>query len=124
MPLGLVFLIVTAVLMSAVGQTALKVAVEKSSLKEAIAAGLAPAAMAAFASPYLWGALVIYGISIILWLWVLSETELSLAYPFVSLGFVVTMLFAAGFLNENVTPLRIAGTLLIVAGCVLVARSA
>ena len=124
MPLGLLALIITAVLMSAVGQTALKVAVEKSDLKDAITAGLMPAITAAMSSPFLWGALVIYGVSIVLWLWVLSQADLSLAYPFVSLGFVVTMLFAAGFLGEHVSMLRILGTLLIVAGCIVVARSA
>ncbi|MEZ5895328.1 MAG: EamA family transporter [Parvularculaceae bacterium] len=124
MPLGLLALIITAVLMSAVGQTALKVAVEKSDLKDAIAAGLMPAITAAISSPFLWGALVIYGVSIVLWLWVLSQADLSLAYPFVSLGFVVTMLFAAGFLGEHVSMVRIVGTLLIVAGCLVVARSA
>ena len=124
MPLGLLALIITAVLMSAVGQTALKVAVEKSDLKDAIAAGLMPAITAAMSSPFLWGALVIYGVSIVLWLWVLSQADLSLAYPFVSLGFVVTMVFAAGFLGEHVSMLRIFGTLLIVAGCIVVARSA
>ncbi|MCA8888916.1 MAG: EamA family transporter, partial [Parvularculaceae bacterium] len=105
-------------------QTALKVAVEKSDLKDAIAAGLMPAITAAMSSPFLWGALVIYGVSIVLWLWVLSQADLSLAYPFVSLGFVVTMVFAAGFLGEHVSMLRIFGTLLIVAGCIVVARSA
>ncbi len=124
MPFGLLALIITAVLMSAVGQTALKVAVEKSDLKDAIAAGLFPAFIAAMSSPFLWGALVIYGVSIVLWLWVLSQTDLSFAYPFVSLGFVVTMLFAAGFLCEHISLLRIFGTLLIVAGCIVVARSA
>ncbi|MEX1034581.1 MAG: SMR family transporter [Sneathiella sp.] len=59
-----------------------------------------------------------------LWVWVLSKVDLSIAYPFVGIGFVVTMLFGILLLNENVTPMRIIGTVLIVGGCVLVGRSA
>jgi len=55
---------------------------------------------------------------------VLARAPLSLAYPFVGLGFIFTMLAGALVLGEQVTPVRIAGTLLIAAGCVLVARSA
>ena len=124
MQLKVYVLILTAVVMSAVGQLMLKIAVERAQLKEAIAAGAMSAFGAAMGSPVLWAAVLIYLSSIVLWLWALSEADLSIAYPFVSLGFVLTMLFAAAFLKEAVTPLKLAGTMLIVIGCVLVARSA
>ncbi len=120
----ILILTIVTVLMSAVGQLALKVAVEKAHLKDAISAGVLAAAAAAAGSPYFWGALIIYGVSVALWLWVLSEADLSVAYPFVSLGFVVTLGFAALFLNEAVTPWKLVGTLLIVGGCFMVAKSA
>jgi len=124
MSFNVLALCLLAVVMSAFGQIALKVAVERAHLTAAIEAGLVPVLMAGLTSVWLWGALVIYGVSVLLWLWVLTKAELSLAYPLVSLGFVVTMIFASIFLHEQVTPLRVAGTLLIVAGCVLVGRSA
>lgn len=117
-------LLLVAVLMSAIGQLALKVAVERANLKEAIGEGFAAAIAAAVTSPFFWAALVIYGVSVALWLWVLSEAELSVAYPFVSLGFVITMVFAVYFLNESLTHWKLIGTLLIVAGCAMVAKSA
>lgn len=117
-------LIISAVTMSAVGQIALKIAVERAGLKEAIAAGPISAVGAAIGSPTLWIAVSIYLGSLVLWLWALSEADLSIAYPFVSLAFVLTMLFAAAVLREAITPLKLTGTMLIVFGCVLVARSA
>ena len=117
-------LIITAVAMSAVGQMALKIAVERAHLKNAIAAGVMSALGAAAASPALWAAVFIYVSSVALWLWALSEADLSTAYPFVSLGFVLTMVFAAIFLKEVITPLKLTGTMLILVGCVLVAKSA
>ena len=80
--------------------------------------------MAAAMSPFIWFGLVIYALSVALWLWVLSKVDLSVAYPFVGVGFLVTMLFGIVLLNENVTPMRIIGTVLIVGGCVLVGKSA
>ena len=117
-------LILSAVGMSAVGQIALKIAVERAQLKEAIAAGPMSAFGAAIGSPTLWIAVSLYLAGLVLWLWVLSEADLSIAYPFVSLAFVLTMLFAAAVLREAITPLKLTGTMLIVLGCVLVARSA
>ncbi len=66
----------------------------------------------------------LYGIGALLWLFVLGRAPLSLAYPFVGMGFILTMLAGAFWLNESVSIARIAGTLLIATGCVLVARSA
>jgi multidrug transporter EmrE-like cation transporter len=57
------------------------------------------------------------------WLYVLSKLEVSKAYPFVGLGFVFTLIFAYFFLNEPLTLLKVAGTVLIVAGVVLISTS-
>ena len=69
-------------------------------------------------------AMLIYGLSVISWLWVLSRIDLTVAYPFLGLSFVVAMVFGTWILDETITPTRLIGTLLIFAGCVLVARSA
>jgi drug/metabolite transporter (DMT)-like permease len=66
----------------------------------------------------------LYGVGAILWLFVLGRAPLSLAYPFVGTGFILTMLAGAYCLNESLSGGRICGTLLIATGCVLVARSA
>jgi drug/metabolite transporter (DMT)-like permease len=124
MQLKVYSLIISAVAMSAVGQIALKIAVERAQLKGAIAAGVFSAVEAVIGTPMLWVGISVYLGSVVLWLWALSEADLSIAYPFVSLGFVLTMLFAAVILKEAVTPLKLTGTMLIVLGCVLVARSA
>jgi multidrug transporter EmrE-like cation transporter len=75
-------------------------------------------------SPPIWGGLALYGLSVALWIRVLSKLDLSVAYPFVGLGFLMTMAFGAIFLAENVSLTRIMGTALVAVGCILVARSA
>ncbi len=80
--------------------------------------------MQAFTSPMVWFGLCLYGISAVLWLWVLSRLDVSLAYPLVSLGFVVTMLLGILWLGEPFSWLRVAGCALIVVGVSLLALDA
>ena len=68
---------------------------------------------------------VILGISLlIVWLLtrmtLLSWADLSYVLPVTSLGYVASILLGRFFLNEHIPPQRWAGTLLIVAGTVLV----
>src|SRR3546814_18052047 len=66
----------------------------------------------------------LYGIGALLWLFVLGRAPLSLAYPFVGIGFILTMLAGPFWLNASVSVARAAGTLMIAVGCVPVARAA
>jgi drug/metabolite transporter (DMT)-like permease len=118
--LGTILLTVT---LSACAQLALKWGVTQPEMASALRSSLIDAVMAAASSPLIWLGLLIYVVSVALWLWVLSRTDLSVAYPFVGVSFLVTMAFGAFLLQENVGPMRIAGTLFIVGGCILVGRS-
>ncbi len=121
MNLRVLLLILATVLLSALAQLALKLGVMNG---EDAGRGVRSFAESAATSPGVWIGLTIYGASVALWLWILSKIDLSVAYPFVGVSFVLTMLFGALFLHESVTLVRIVGTLMIAAGCILVARSA
>ncbi len=117
-------LILLTVTLSACAQLALKLGVSKSQMTNAMQTGIVDSLIAAMTSPFILLGLIIYGLSVVMWLWVLSKVELSVAYPFVGISFLVTLAFGAFLLNENVTSIRIIGTLFIAVGCVLVGRSA
>jgi len=117
-------LILFTVTLSACAQLALKLGVAKPQLEMALKSGLMDAIMTAMISPLIWLGLIIYVVSVALWVWVLSKVDLSVAYPFVGISFLITMGFGAFLLDENMTPLRIIGTLFIASGCILVGRSA
>jgi multidrug transporter EmrE-like cation transporter len=68
--------------------------------------------------------LLIYFLSAGVWLFVLARVDVSLAYPFVGLGFILTMLLGWLIRGEILSVNRVAGTALIVMGVVLLARSA
>jgi multidrug transporter EmrE-like cation transporter len=78
----------------------------------------------ALGSPLVWTGLGLYGLSAGLWIWVLSRLDVSLAYPLVSLGFVLTMVIGVQWLGEPFSWQRLAGCGLIVAGVLLLAADA
>jgi drug/metabolite transporter (DMT)-like permease len=65
----------------------------------------------------------LYMISILLWMYSLSKTQLSFAYPFVSLSYVLIIIASRFILGESVPAVRWIGILVILIGIVLVSRS-
>jgi drug/metabolite transporter (DMT)-like permease len=115
-------LIVSSITLSAVAQIALKHGMSAPEVQSALAAHGAGALVSVASNAFVWIGLALYGAGAVLWLGVLARVDVSQAYPFVGLGFILTMLFAVAFLGEPLSFTRIAGTLLIVAGVVFVAR--
>lgn len=116
-------LILVSVALSASGQLLLKLGASAPAVRGAIAGGAPGERLLALATtPALVGGLMVYALSAAAWIVVLSKLDLSLAYPFVGLGFVVTFLIGVLLLGEPASAGRLAGTLLIAGGAVLVAR--
>lgn len=122
MSLRLFLLVIASVALSAVAQLALKAgtSVAEARRPAGVMAELGTLAQA----PLVWLGLGLYALGAVLWLLVLGRAQLSLAYPFVGLGFILTMLAGALVFHEPLGPARVAGTVLIALGAVLVARSA
>jgi len=66
---------------------------------------------------------IIYVASVLVWLLVLNRTEVSKAYPLISIGYIINAVAAYYFLGEHVTLLRMAGIVVILLGVFMVARS-
>ena len=73
--------------------------------------------------PAILGGLVCYAISVLVWIVALSRVEVSIAYPMLSIGYVVNALLAWWLFGEHVSVQRWLGIGVIVIGVVLVARS-
>lgn len=65
---------------------------------------------------YLLVALMVYGSATLLWVWLLKTLPLNVAYPFVSLAFVIVPILGVWILNEPIDWRNIAGGVLIAAG--------
>ena len=64
--------------------------------------------------------IILYVLSTVVWLVVLSQEELSFAYPLAGTGYIITAILAKIFFKENLTILRMLGIFLIVIGAYLI----
>ncbi|MEP1932109.1 MAG: EamA family transporter [Roseibium sp.] len=74
-------------------------------------------------SPFVFLGLCAFVISMVSHLYVLSKVDLSYAYPFLSLAYVVVLLYAYFVFQEDLNTARIIGIGLICAGTVFIAQS-
>lgn len=84
-------------------------------------APLATRLLALFVNPAFLGAIALYGALSLLWVWVLTFTPLSRAYPFVAIAFALTPLLGAIAFAEPLSARLIIGIVVVVAGLFLVA---
>jgi multidrug transporter EmrE-like cation transporter len=70
-----------------------------------------------------WAGMMCYACSVCVWLAALSKAPVSVAYPMLSLGYVVVAAVSAMWLGESLTLAKVLGIALICAGVVLVSRS-
>ena len=83
-----------------------------------------PATLVQMASEsYFIAGIAFYAISVIVWILGLSRVPVSIAYPLLSLGYVVNAIAAHYLLGEAVTAQRWLGIGFIIVGVYLVARS-
>ncbi|MBS0421565.1 MAG: hypothetical protein JSR66_27905 [Proteobacteria bacterium] len=113
------------VVLSSMAQISLKKGVSSAPVQALLERGTAAPefiARAAF-SPLVVVGLALYVFSTLLWLLVLAKADVSYAYPFVSLGFLMISLYAHYSMSEPLSALKMTGIALIMSGVVCVARS-
>jgi multidrug transporter EmrE-like cation transporter len=116
-------LILTGVLLNAVAQLALKASVRGMGAIELSAAASLPAAARLAGEPALGVGLFCYGVSVIVWILALSRVDVSIAYPMLSIGYVVNAVAAWALFGEALTPMRLLGIGVIILGVFILARS-
>ncbi|WP_245727457.1 EamA family transporter [Nitrosovibrio tenuis] len=75
---------------------------------------LNPWIMSGFASAFL---------ASLAWMAAMTRFDLNYAYPFMSLAFIIVMLFSVMFLHESLTLQSVTGTVMVVAGLTVIARA-
>jgi multidrug transporter EmrE-like cation transporter len=73
-------------------------------------------------TPHVFFGLALYGLSAIFWLFVLQKFPLSVAYPALSLTYIVVLTLSYIIFKEPVTSYKIAGILFIIFGVFLIFR--
>jgi drug/metabolite transporter (DMT)-like permease len=115
--------ILVSVIAGAIGQITLKYGMTQTGQITLSAHDIVPTLFKIFTNPFIIGGLALYVGGTVFWLAALSRVDLSFAYPFASLSYVVMLTASWLLFNENITPLRLAGTLVVMLGVFLISRS-
>jgi multidrug transporter EmrE-like cation transporter len=125
MRIALVLLVLISVLLSASSQVILKLGMIRPSMQLALASNGGPllVAHAILTSPLILCGMGFFGLSAVVWLFVLAKVPLSSAYPFVALGIAITVIAGRVIFAEGISLMKFVGVALVIAGVLTVAVS-
>jgi len=84
---------------------------------------IVPIGMKLALEPHILGGMGCYVVSLVVWILGLSRVEVSVAYPLLSVGYVLNAIAAWYLFGEAVSVTRLAGIGIIIIGVYIVARS-
>jgi multidrug transporter EmrE-like cation transporter len=116
-------LVLAGVLLNAAAQLLLKAGTNGIGAFAFTADNLVPVGIKVASNPYIIGGLGCYVVSVVVWIMALSRVEVSLAYPMLSIGYVVNAVAAWYLFGEALSAQRMIGIGTIIIGVFLVARS-
>ena len=116
-------LILTGVLLNAAAQLLLKAGTNAVGHFEFHLDNLVPIGTKIALQPFIIGGMACYAISLVVWIMALSRVPVSLAYPMLSIGYVINAIVAFYWFGEPLAMQKMLGIGFIVVGVVLVARS-
>ena len=76
-----------------------------------------------FLNPWIMSGFMSAFLASLAWMAAMTRFNLNYAYPFMSLAFIIVMLFSVIFLRESLTLQSVLGTVLVVVGLTFIARA-
>ncbi len=116
-------LILGGVLLNAAAQLLLKAATSATGAITPDVPGLAAALPKLLSHPAIWGGIGCYAVSIVIWVVALSRAPVSIAYPMLSVGYIVNAVLAFWLFGESLHASKVAGIFVIILGVYLLTRS-
>lgn len=116
-------LILTGVLLNAAAQLLLKAGTNAVGHFAFDRGNILPVGWQLATEPHILSGMACYGLSLAVWIMALSRVEVSIAYPMLSIGYVINAIAAWYLFGESVTLMRLMGIGIIVIGVYVVARS-
>lgn len=116
-------LVLAGVLLNAAAQLLLKAGTNRIGEFAFSLANVVPVGLKVATSPFVIGGLACYAVSVVVWILALSRVPVSVAYPMLSIGYVVNAVAAWLLFGESLAAQKLVGIGFIVVGVWLVARS-
>ena len=116
-------LLMLGVILNASAQLLLKAGTNAVGHFEFTVANVLPVGTKIALEPHIMGGVLCYVVSLGVWIMGLSRVPVSIAYPMLSIGYVLNALAAWHLFGESLTAQKLAGIGFIIAGVYLVAKS-
>lgn len=116
-------LVMLGVLLNAAAQLLLKAGTNAVGTFAFSADNVLPVGWKLATEPHIVGGLTCYVISVAVWIMALSRLEVSIAYPMLSVGYVVNAIAAWYLFGEALSVMRLTGIGIIILGVYVVSRS-
>ena len=116
-------LVLTGVLLNAAAQLLLKTGTNAVGHFEFNLDNAIPITIKLISQPHVLGGFACYAFSIVIWIMALSRVPVSIAYPMLSIGYVLNAFIAWQWMGEPLATQKLLGIGIIVVGVFLVARS-
>jgi multidrug transporter EmrE-like cation transporter len=123
--IGLVIwtMLISSVLLNAVASLLLKVATIRLGTLWSVENGLLHNTFRIVFQPFIFGGLMCYVVSVALWIVVLSRVPVGMAYPMLSIGYVVNAIAGYLLFHEVLNTTQMVGIVVIIVGIFLVTRN-
>ena len=115
-------LLMLGVFLNASAQLLLKAGTNAIGRFEFSPENIVPIGMKLATEPHIAGGLACYVVSVIVWIMGLSRVEVSIAYPMLSVGYVINAAAAWYLFGESITAQKLVGIAFIIAGVFIVTR--
>ena len=116
-------LVLAGVLLNAAAQLLLKAGTNRIGEFAFSLENVVPIGLKVVASPFVLGGLGCYAVSVVVWILALSRVPVSVAYPMLSIGYIVNAAAAWLLFGESLGAQKLVGIGFIIVGVWLVARS-
>jgi multidrug transporter EmrE-like cation transporter len=116
-------LILSGVVLNAIAQLLLKAGTNAVGHFEFALSNALPIGLKLALQPHILGGVLCYGVSLVVWIMALSRVPVSIAYPMLSIGYIINAAVAHWWLGETISLSRMLGIGLIALGVLIMAKS-
>lgn len=116
-------MIMAGVMFNAAAQILMKTGTNAVGYFEFSAANIVPVGWKLATEPHIMGAMACYVFGVVIWILALSRVQVSIAYPLLSMGYVVNAVAAWYLFNESFNPAKVTGMGVIILGVLIISRA-
>jgi multidrug transporter EmrE-like cation transporter len=116
-------MILAGVMLNAAAQILMKTGTNAIGYFDFSVANILPIGWRLASNPHIIGAMCCYVFGVVIWILALSRVQVSIAYPLLSLGYVVNAVAAWYLFDESFSPAKVIGMGVIILGVVIISRA-